>query len=217
MSTDHHSEQPAAVPPIVADAHHAHDYALAALDDAMANSLVAVTWSSAHLAAVERVLHPQAARLLSGGRERVRAQTLVDSRLQRALWRLDRSLTGDVHMRGIRRDPLEDAVRVALREHAEGEHDLLTDLNVELDDDQRQDISRRLAVAMMRGPTRPHPTRPLGGRTRMAFWFGGVVDRARDGMDGRSVPTPRRPVSPLPMTRWGAYMVGPNRGWPPQT
>jgi len=139
------------------DVEHAHERAFAALDDPAANSLVAVTWASAHLAAVEKVLYPLAARTLPGGRDRVRAQVAVDHRLQQVLWQLDRRLTGDVHLRAIPVDVLEAEVRRALHEHATGERSLVTDVQAVLRPRQRRALDDGLARAMLRGPTRPHP------------------------------------------------------------
>lgn len=52
MTTVH----PSPDPELLHDVAHAHRHAHDALDDPAVNSLVAVTWGSAHLAAVERVL-----------------------------------------------------------------------------------------------------------------------------------------------------------------
>jgi hypothetical protein len=173
------------------------------------SSLQAVTWAAAHLAAVERVLYPLAVRRLPDGRDRIRTQVETDHRLQHVLWRLDRLLTGDVHERWASVQHLEDEVRRGLREHAEGEARLLADLHETLVPEEQKDLSDRLCHALMRGPTRPHPHTPhgrlIGG---LPHWFGGIVDRVRDTMDSRIVPTPRRTPEPRPMTRWGAYATG---------
>jgi hypothetical protein len=95
----------------VTTADYAHQQVVTALDEPHVNSLVAVTWASAHLAAAERVLYPLAARTLTDGRDRVRAQVDVDHRLQHVLWRLDRLLTGDVHQRWASAEHLEDELR----------------------------------------------------------------------------------------------------------
>lgn len=200
---------------LLTDLEHAHSHALAALDDPAANSLAAVTWSSAHLAAAERALYPVAARALDHGRVRVREQRALDQDLQHQLWRLDRRLTGDVHLRMAPIDELEDAVRVGLREHADGEHALVDGLRRELAPEQQRELAERLAQALVRAPTRPHPHTPHGAWTGgLGFWFGGLVDRQRDVMDSRSVPTPHPPPVLRPMTRWGAYALGTHQDRP---
>ena len=207
MTTAHPSSQDPGL--LLAEVEHPHEQALAVLDDPAQNSLAAVTWAAAHLAAVEKVLHPLACRTLPDGRDRVRAQVAVDHRLQLVLWQLDRRLTGDVHLQNVPVQSLEDGVRRALQAHALREHAMVEALREVLPPEQQQDLVDRLARALMQGPTRPHPDtrhgRFAGG---VAFWFDGVVDRLRDSMDSRSVPTPHRTPVPRPVTRWGAYALG---------
>lgn len=194
---------------ILSEVEHAHWHAAAALDDRDANSLVAVSWASAHLAAVERVLYPLAARTLPDGPGRVRRQLAVDHRLQQILWALDRRLTGDIHLGRESVRELEDGVRRRLREHVDAERTLIADLRSALGPERQSAVSDELSRAMMRGPTRPHPntghSRLTGG---LPFWFGGAVDRVRDALDSRSVPTPHREPVPRPLARWGAYLLG---------
>lgn len=193
---------------LLAELDHAHEHALGALDDPAANSLAAVTWASAHLAAVERVLYPVACRRVEHGRDLVREQSAVDHRLQLLLWQLDRRLTGDVHLGRVPVKLLEDGVRRELQAHADGEHRLVGALRDVLSREEQQELLDRLANALLRGPTRPHPDTRHGRLGGVAFWFDGVVDRMRDSMDSRSVPTPHRTAVPRPMTRWGAYALG---------
>ena len=199
---------------LLRDVEHAHRHAGAALDDPAQSPLAAVTWGSAHLAAVTRVLHPLACRTLPDGRERVRAQAATDRRLELALWQLDRRLTGDVQLQGVGVPALKAAVRRALDAHAELEHALVSDLAEHLEPEQRQQLEADLAAALLRAPTRPHPDtrhgRLIGG---MAFWADGIADRVRDSLDSRTVPTPRRLPVRRPVTRWGAYALG---GAPPR-
>ncbi len=193
----------------VTTADYAHQQVVTALDEPHVNSLVAVTWASAHLAAAERVLYPLVARMLPDGRDRVRAQVDVDHRLQHVLWRLDRLLTGDVHQRWASVEHLEDELRHGVREHADGEAGLIADLRQALAPEQQQELTDRLGHALLHGPTRPHPHTPHGRLINgLPFWFGAIVDRLRDTMDSRSVPLPRRAPEPRPMTRWGAYALG---------
>ena len=113
---------------LLRDVEHAHRRAGAALDDPAQTPLAAVTWGSAHVAAVTRVLHPVASRRLPDGRDRVRAQAATDRRLELALWQLDRRLTGDVQLQRVGVPALVAAVRRALDAHAELEHGLVSDL-----------------------------------------------------------------------------------------
>ena len=191
------------------DVAHAHRHAYDALDDPAVNSLVAVTWASAHLAAVERVLYPAALQVLPDGAEHVHVLRTTDGRLQHLLWRLDRRLTGDIHLRQLPVPSLEDEVRNGLRAHADAEHVLMTELRRALTGEQQRALGDGLSRALVRAPTRPHPHTRHGRWTgRLAFWFGGVVDRQRDVLDSRSVPTPHRAPVLRPVTRWGAYALG---------
>ena len=194
---------------LLRDVEHAHRHAGAALDDPAQSPLAAVTWGSAHLAAVTRVVHPLACRTLPHGRDRVRAQAKTDHRLELALWQLDRRLTGDVQLQRATVPSLVAAVRRALDAHAEQERSLISDLAERLTPEQQESLGEDLARALLRAPTRPHPDtrhgRLVGG---LAFWADGIADRVRDSLDSRTVPTPRRAVVPRPMTRWGAYALG---------
>ena len=207
MTSVHPLEGPAR--DLLHDVEHAHRRAGAALDDPAQSPLAAVTWGSAHLAAVTRVLHPLACRTLSDGRERVRAQSATDRRLELALWQLDRRVTGDVQLQRVALPALVAAVRRALDAHAEQERALVSDLAERLTPEQREQLGQDLAGALLRAPTRPHPDTRHGRLTGgLAFWFDGVADRMRDGMDSRTVPTPRRLPVRRPVTRWGAYALG---------
>ena len=207
MTSVHPSAGPAA--DLLRDVEHAHRHAGAALDDPALNPLAAVTWGSAHLAAVTRVLHPLACRTLPDGRERVRAMAATDHHLELALWQLDRRLTGDVQLQRVAVPALVAAARRALDAHAELERALVRDLGERLTAEQRERLGEDLAHALLRAPTRPHPDTRHGRIVgRLAFWADGVVDRVRDSMDSRTVPTPHRVPVPRPVTRWGAYALG---------
>lgn len=199
----------ASEPGLQAELDHAHESARHGLDDPTENTLTAVTWASAHLAAVDRVLYPAACAALDGGRKRVQEQRAVDRRLQLVLWELDRRLTGDVHLRRVPVPVLEDGVRRGLQAHEDGERRLVADLVRVLTPEQQHDLVVRLAAALLRSPTRPHPDTRHGRRSAgLTFWFDGVVDRVRDSLDSRIVPTPHRTPVPRPVTRWGAYALG---------
>ena len=198
--------QPSEDRDLVSAVEHAHQAALAVLDDPQASSLGAVAWLSVHLAAVDQVLYRKAERVLPEGAVRVARQRRADHRLVQALWRLDRRLTGDVHQGAVPVARLEREVRDLLATHTEGEHDVLRALSATLDGGEVQALVADLQRSALRGPTRPHPDLPHGRRTSWAVcWVEGVVDRARDLMDSRPVPTPTRPPVLRRVTRWGAY------------
>lgn len=198
--------EPPSVHDLAGAVEHAHDAALAALDDPQRDSLGAVTWLSVHLAAVDRVVYRAAERAVPDGAARIAEQRRADHRLVEALWRLDRRLTGDVHQGAVPVATLEQEVRDLLAAHTAGEREVLQGLSAVLDDDALQALSGDLQQAMLRSPTRPHPDVPHGRRTSgVVSWLEGVVDRVRDLLDSRSVPTPHRePVLPR-VTRWGTY------------
>lgn len=187
------------------DVEHAHRHARAALDDPAASPLAAVAWLATHLGAVEWVLYPAARSTLPDGPSRVPAQLSTDHRLHAAAHRLDRYATGDVHLGGASRVDLVTAVRRCLDEHEQGELALLDDLCRDLAAEDQTELAERLARALLRSPTRPHPDVHHGRFRGVALWAEGVVDRTRDLLDSRVVPTPRRPVTLRAVTRWGAY------------
>lgn len=203
MTSVHPTAGPARA--LLRDVEHAHHHAGTALDDPAQSPLAAVTWGSAHLAAVTRVLHPLAGRSLPDGRERVHAQAQLDRRLELALWQLDRRLTGDVQLQSVAVPALVAAARRALDAHAEHERALVVDLAERLTAEQLDGVAKDLAAALVRAPTRPHPDTHHG---RLSFWADGIADRIRDGLDSRTVPTPRRTPVRRPVTRWGAYALG---------
>jgi hypothetical protein len=187
------------------DVEHAHRHARAVLDDPTASPLAAVAWLSTHLGAVERVVYPLAKARVPDGPARVGAQLRTDQRLHVATHRLDRYATGDVHLGGASRRDLQEAVRLSLAEHEQGELALLDDLCAALAPAEQAELAERLARTLLRSPTRPHPSVHPGRMRGLALWAEGIVDRTRDLLDSRVVPTPRRPVSTRAVTRWGAY------------
>ena len=185
-----------------------HEMAFAALDDAEASAFAAVAWCSAHLVAAHRVLYAEAAKRLPEGPRRVRAQRAVDHRLEQAVCRLDRKLTGDTHLCATSITELAGEVRAILSEHAVGEAELVADVMNVLDDEEQERLATRLAKAMRCAPTRPHPhTRhmPLGA---LVSRLDACIDRARDLMDNRVVPTPYNARLPRAPGRWACYLMG---------
>ncbi len=185
-----------------------HEMAFTALDDAEGGAFAAVAWCSAHLVAAHRVLYAEAAKRLPDGARRVRVQRAVDHRLEQAVCRLDRKLTGDTHLCGTSVTELAEQVRAVLSEHAATEAELVADLMGILDEQEQEQVATRLAKAMRCAPTRPHPhTRhmPLGG---LVSRLDACIDRARDLMDNRVVPTPYNARAPRTPGRWACYLMG---------
>lgn len=185
-----------------------HEMAFAALNDAEGSAFAAVAWCSAHLVAAHRVLYAAASKRLPDGAQRVRAQRAIDHRLEQAVCRLDRRLTGDTHLGNTSVADLAEEVRGVLKEHADAEAALVTELMTALDEQEQEQLAASLAKAMRCAPTRPHPhTRhmPLGG---LVSRLDACVDRARDLMDNRVVPTPHTARPTRTPGRWACYLMG---------
>lgn len=192
---------------LLAVASEPHDRALAALEDRH-GPLAAVAWCSMHLAAADRVLYAAARRRVPGGRQRVSALRAVDRGLQQALCRLDRRLTGDVHVADVPVATLADEVRDRLRRHAEAERELVEALVTALPATEREKLAHRLARAMATAPSRPHPHNRHTPLSALLCWADALVDRARDAMDNRVDPTGRPVRAARPLGRWGCYLMG---------
>lgn len=187
---------------------HPHQVSLAVLQDPEASPLPAVTWCSTHVAAVARVLHPLAARVLPGGPSAVHAATEADHALQQALWTLDRRVTGDVRVAHQDLLALREDLLAALWEHVRQEQRLVDELAGRLPAAQQQALALRLASALRRAPTRPHPSAPVHGPlAAVAFGVDAGVDHVRDALDSRSWPTPHDQRPPRVPGRWGSYLM----------
>jgi hypothetical protein len=196
-------------PQLLQALHRPHEAATAVLCDERADSLAAVTWTATHLGAVGRVLHPVLGRRLPQGAQRVRALCTVDRRLQRALWQLDRRLTGDVHAASREVRALEEAVAAALQEHARQEDGAVDELVQLLSGQEQAELAERLEHAVKHAPTRPHPDAPVRGpMAGIAYRIDAGADHLRDLMDNRDVPSPHDVPLPLTPGRWGSYVMG---------
>ncbi len=201
-------------PQLLQALHRPHEAAAEALGHSRADSLAAVTWVATHLGAVGRVLHPELCRRLREGDARVRVLADVDRQLQRALWRLDRRLTGDVHAAAGEVATLERGVEVALHRHARQEAAAVDELVLLLSEREQAELAERLDHAVRHAPTRPHPDAPVRGPVAgIAYRLDAGADRLRDLMDNRDVPSPRDVPMPLVPGRWGSYVMG--RHFPP--
>lgn len=196
-------------PALLQALHRPHEAASQALGDGRADSLAAVTWVATHLGAVGRVLHPVLSRRLPQGGARVRALADVDRRLQRALWRLDRRLTGDVHAAVGEVATLERAVETALQQHVRHEAAAVDELVALLTEREQAELAERLESAVKHAPTRPHPDAPVRGPVAsIAYRIDAGADHLRDLMDNREVPSPHDVPLPLVPGRWGSYVMG---------
>lgn len=185
-----------------------HEMALSALDDPEGGASAAVAWCSAHLVATQRVLYAAAARRLPDGTRRTRVLRSVDHRLLQSVCRLDHKLTGDAQLCSVSVAALGNEVRTLLEEHAQAEGRLVAELMTVLDEQEQTQLAQRLAKAMRCAPTRPHPHTghlPLGA---LVARLDACVDRVRDLMDNRVVPTPHAPRAARVPGRWASYLMG---------
>jgi hypothetical protein len=185
-----------------------HDRALAGLDGGPSGAADAVAWLSAHLAACDCVLHAAVRKALPAGRRRVRELRDGDHLLQQALCRLDRRLTGDVHLAGVPLQEFVDDVRDRLADHVAREGRAVDELTTRLSPDDQRALAQRLGSAMAAAPTRPHPHTPHTPMAALVAHVDAFVDRARDLMDNRTAPTPCAVRAPRAPGRWGSYLMG---------
>lgn len=185
-----------------------HVHTREALDDPSRHGSVAVAWCSAHLAAVDLVLYPAALRAVPERRREVRAARAVDHRLQQALCRLDRRLTGGSSVDRVPFATLHGRVREALRVHEEAERELVDALSSVLSPGELHEMAQRLACAMDAAPRRPHPHTRHTPLAPLVAWCDALADRVRDAMDNRVAPFGRPRCAVRPPSRWGSYFLG---------
>lgn len=164
-----------------------------ALSGAVHGDRDAVTWLSAHIATLDRVIYPAAGRYLRGS-DGLRAQRAATHRLALLVRRLHGQLDGNGA--AVREDvpALRRAVLAALREYSLAERDLLTRLREALTARQWTELTGRYAEHLRRGPTRPHPhARRTGVSGRAAYRLATWADHVLDVLDSRA-------VRPVPMT-----------------
>lgn len=194
--------------PLLSAVDEPHTRALAALESPDGDALAAVAWCSAHLAAADCVLYAWARRHVRNGRQRVRAARAVDHALQRSLCRLDRRLTGDVHLVDVTVDDLVCEVRGRLLLHVDSERRLVESLQAVLDQSLQEELADRLREATADAPSRPHPHTRHTPLAPLLARIDAGVDRVRDVMDNRVVPTAHPPRTPRRAGRWGCYLMG---------
>lgn len=184
-----------------------HARVLAALEDPRRNGSVAVAWCSAHLAAVDQVLHPAVHRHADRARDELHVARQRDHLLQVAVFRLDRRLTGDAHVDAVPLQRLADDVREALLQHATHEGRLVRALKAQLPPAGQQALADSLTAVTAEAPTRPHPHTPHTPLVGLVARVDAGVDRIRDVLDNRVSPLGRVTRSARPMSRWGAYLT----------
>jgi hypothetical protein len=163
---------------------------------------------SRHLAAVEAYLYPLARRRLPDGAQAVSAQQHLSRELEKVLRLIETRLTGDVFAVGVSLESEQAELEELLEKHAKGEHALVTRLESELSDNERDKLLRDLKLAERDGPTRPHPYAPHPrGLERVVFHALQLWDRLFDTMDARVIPHPPE-RQPGPLSRWGRYVLG---------
>jgi hypothetical protein len=163
----------------------------AALASAGRGDRDAIAWLSEHVATLDRVVYPAAARHLPQAacvlsRQRQRSRTLA-----LLLRRLHAQLDGDGATTAEDVPSLRRKVLAALHEHTAGEQELTSQLRAALTAQQWQDLTARYTSRLQRGPTRPHPHAPRAGLAgSLAYRLSAGVDRILDVLDSRAI----RPV-----------------------
>lgn len=186
-----------------------HTRARAALQEPQQGSLPAVAWCSAHLTAVDTVLYKAVRRQLPrSAREHLRAACRADHALQQAVYRLDRRITGDIHLVHLPVERLAAEVGHALNAHVVAEERVVARLQALLSAQEQQELADALAAATAEAPTRPHPHTRHTPLARLVARVDAGVDRVRDVLDNRVAPLGRRTRPARPMGRWGAYLTG---------
>src|SRR4051794_34293899 len=174
-----------------------------------ADHLEAVTWASAHLAAVSRTLLPLAARTLPDAAADAASVRRAGMHLQIHLRRLEQLHSGDGLVSRVDDIAVHDNALTDLEAYLVLESDLLRRLFDALGPDSSAAAVAAYEKRLGRAPTRPHPHAPhrgaLGGA---AFWVDAMRDRVLDTMDGRHVPVPRPRRAVREPGRWGQYLMG---------
>jgi hypothetical protein len=200
--------QPSSTPdhPLVTLIEDAHGRALDALDTG--RPLDAVVWMSAHLAAAHRALRPVATRQPAAALA-TRDLRAADRSLERTLRLAEQHYSGDALAAQLDETRLDEALRQALGDHGRAERAVLHHVVDSASEPALADLLTAYASALEHAPTRPHPHAPHRGVLgAAAFHVDAWRDRLMDTMDGRHVPTPRRPQRAVTPGRWGRYLLG---------
>jgi hypothetical protein len=186
----------------------AHERAFAVLDDPNGSPLDAVVWLSAHLAAVQHVVHPAALRVL-GDTRAVAALGRGTVRVERTLRSLEQLVTGDGLAAGIDGGWLIRELTTSVNAQAAREHAVLRRLRDDMTPEEQRELITTYQRALEQAPTRPHPHTPHTGKSgALAFWVNARRDRIMDTLDARHVPTPHRARPQLNTGRCSDYLLG---------
>src|SRR3954470_24355533 len=131
----------------------AHEQARAALTAGASSPLDAVVWLSAHLAAVGRVITPDATSRRGETAAAQREGHRRDLELERMLRIAERRHSGDVLASGLDRERLRTSIISRLDAHAEVAHARLASLADILDDDERRRLAESYLDALVKAPT----------------------------------------------------------------
>lgn len=202
-----HEQPPAGTTDLETATSEAHRHVLDALPDRGGDGPAAVAWASAHLAAADQVLYA-AAHPVHAARQALRTARAADHRLQQAVFRLDRRLTGDTHLDATPVARVAAEVRDALAAHTRAERRVVDALRRALPAERLAELGPRLVAATADAPTRPHPHTPHTPASKLVAWVDAGVDRIRDVLDNRVAATGHAVRPPRPLGRWGSYLTG---------
>jgi hypothetical protein len=169
----------------------------------------AVVWLSAHLTAMEHVVYPVMATLLTDHQEDLDRQRAASRRMHRGLRLLEQRRAGDGLIRIDSLGGRPDRLLMMMDEHAARERELLARLVEALDEQAVSSLAVRYDDAVRHGPTRPHPHGPHRGQLgRLTYAFDAVRDHLLDILDSRHVPLPKDAPRQRKVGRWGRYLLG---------
>jgi hypothetical protein len=195
--------------PLTRSSESAHAHARTMLTGSDAPVMDAVVWLSAHLTAMEHVVYPVMATLLTDHQKDLDRQRAASRRMHRGLRLLEQRCAGDGLIRIDSLGGRPDRLLVMMDEHAARERDLLARLVEALDEQATSSLAVRYDDAVRHGPTRPHPHGPHRGQLgRLTYAFDAVRDHLLDILDSRHVPLPKDAPPQRKVGRWGRYLLG---------
>jgi hypothetical protein len=186
----------------------AHNRALDLLADPLARPLDAIVWLSAHLSAVQHVVHPAVARVLHNRFDVTQARQGAVA-IEHALRQLEQLYSGDALAAGLNGPRISASLVTLVTEQAAQEHALLRRLAAQLTAEEQERIVVAYEHALEHAPTRPHPHAPHGAPlAALAYYVNARRDRVMDALDSRPVPTPHPARKPPRGGRWSEYLAG---------
>ena len=148
----------------------------------------AISWLSAHVAALDRVVRPVATETLTAHGTLLGEQAVAAHRLEHTLRQLHRRISGDGAVAHLDPAELRAAVLTALDVHAALQQRIAAELYSALPADQWGQLVGRYTASVLRAPTRPHPHIPHRGVVgRLAARLATAGDRFLDMVDSRPV------------------------------